>query len=240
MKVISVLNLARTEKMKRRLLEGHNFFGAHAAKTAHCDDDRSSVQDNTSYLTVGTSKVATESRQVSEIPAQPIVAAHSVANAAPAPFSGIGACWHGLTARGRPLCYPMPRILPDMEKLAVIEQHFLLDKNFDFPVRWKLMANSASSNSLGWKSSPGCYIQNPAMQVLFALPVFFHRTTRSWGNYIPVGGHRRTLLTLLTLLTFSLPVYATIHNMYILRQPHRFIQYWFISILVYCYYYFVA
>ena len=63
----------------------------------------------------------------------------------------------------------------------------------------QLTANSASSNLLGWKSSPSCYIQNPAMQVLFALPVFLRRTTRSWGNY--VGDHWRIYSLQVCLLT---------------------------------------
>ena len=79
--------------MKRLLVEGHSFFGAPAAKTVRGDDDRSVVQDVASFSTLGASKVATESRQVSEIPVQPVVAAqYSVASAAPVHFSDIGAC----------------------------------------------------------------------------------------------------------------------------------------------------
>ena len=101
MKVISVLNLARTGKMKRRLVEGHSFFGAPAAKTARGNDDCFGVQDDASFLTLRVSYVATESRQLSEILVQPVVAAQSsVAGAAPAHFSDIGPCWHGLPAGG--------------------------------------------------------------------------------------------------------------------------------------------
>ena len=55
MEVISILNLARTGKMKRRLLEGHSFIGAPAIKTTHGNDDRSGVQEDTSFLALGAS-----------------------------------------------------------------------------------------------------------------------------------------------------------------------------------------
>ena len=55
MKVISILNLARTGKMKRRLVEGHSFIRAHAIKTTHGDDDRSGVQEDSSFSTLGAS-----------------------------------------------------------------------------------------------------------------------------------------------------------------------------------------
>ena len=98
------MNLARTGKMKRRLVEGHSFIGAPAIKVAHGDEDRSVVQDDASFSTLGASYVATEYRQVSEILVQPVVAAQSsVASAAPAYFYDTGTCWHGLSAGGNGL-----------------------------------------------------------------------------------------------------------------------------------------
>ena len=115
-----------------------------SAKTVRGDDDRSVVQDDASFSTLGASEVATESKQVS---VQPVVAAqYSVASAAPTHFSDIGACWHGITVGGGALEDSHAQDLPDVDKLAVIEQHFLPDKNFGLPV--KLTANSASSNLL--------------------------------------------------------------------------------------------
>ena len=49
MKVLSIFNLARTGKMKHRLVQGHSFLGAPAAKTAFGSDDRSVVQDEASF-----------------------------------------------------------------------------------------------------------------------------------------------------------------------------------------------
>ena len=80
---------------------GAQLFRSTCCKTARGDDDCPVVQDDASFSTLGANKVATESRQVSEFPVQPVLTVQSsVASAAPAHFSDIGACWHGLTAGG--------------------------------------------------------------------------------------------------------------------------------------------
>ena len=74
------------------------------------------------------------------------------------------------------LCHPIPRIfLTWPVKLVVIEQHFLTDKNFDFPVRVQAIQRtsiSANSNLLGWKRPPSWYINILQFRFLFALPAF--------------------------------------------------------------------
>ena len=55
MEVITILNLARTGKIKRRLVEGHSFIRAPAIKTTRGDDDRFGVQEDASFSTLGAS-----------------------------------------------------------------------------------------------------------------------------------------------------------------------------------------
>ena len=218
------MNLARTGKMKCQLVKGHSFSeqllqnGTWRWWSFWCAGRHI-------FFDIGNWKQTGVSPYI-------VAARSSVASADPAHFSDIEACWHGLTAGARVLRDPIPKICLAWTSSQELSSISYRTRTLVSLWGYRPTGNSASSNLLGWKRSPSWYIQNPAMQVLFALPVFLRRTTRSWGNYI--GDHWRNLLA------SSLPVYATIHMMFTRpvwwssgtsRHPHRFIG---LLLLLFC------
>ena len=115
---------------------GAQFIGAPATTTARGDDDCSVVQDDASFSTLRASEVTTKSRQVSEIlfglSSQCSLLLPTLLQPISLTLELSGTVLLLVAVRSR---IPIPKDLLDMDKLAVIEQHSLPDKNFIFPVR---------------------------------------------------------------------------------------------------------
>ncbi|XP_065197012.1 52 kDa repressor of the inhibitor of the protein kinase-like [Sycon ciliatum] len=103
-----------------------------AAPDLQSESGTSSAEEDIVGEAVESATSSADEEIVGEAVDQPLLEA---AGTCKAYFTDIGECWKGYSAGGLPQWNPVPRNLPDTDKISVIENHCAPQKDFIFPVR---------------------------------------------------------------------------------------------------------